>query len=120
MPPSLPPCVPLATLIKPYIHRDTADALIVLQLSSLESEGREISARHGMPLAQFCDEPPGEIDDDDRDDRPDLHGRARHHTSRVCEGDSGEVGRSEVCTSRGYISWGKIRCIAGTTDRATM
>eukprot|EP00752_Nemacystus_decipiens_P009051 g8081.t1 len=45
--------------------RDTAEGLLVLQLSSLDAEARDISARHGLAPPELSQPQPGDSDDDD-------------------------------------------------------
>ncbi|CAN0015590.1 unnamed protein product [Pylaiella littoralis] len=48
--------------------RDAAESLLLLQLSSLDAEAKDISARHGLAPPELSQPRPGDSDDDDDDD----------------------------------------------------
>lgn len=47
----------------PRPPREAADALLLLQISSLEAEAREMGARYGLPSPDFCSPRPEDLDD---------------------------------------------------------
>lgn len=46
-------------------HRDTAESLLVLQLSALDAEAKDISARHGLAPPELSQPRPGDFDDEE-------------------------------------------------------
>lgn len=81
-------------------HRDTAESLLVLQLSSLDAEAKDISARHGLAPPELSQPQPGDSDaDDDGDDDGDGDGggdRPDVTTDSAGEVEEAEVGKEAV------------------------